>query len=861
MDELRFALLGLGIGAGYVLLGQGIVLVYRGSGILNFAQGAVAMITAHVFFGLRNSGIDAPASLVLSLLVAATIGLAMQADILRRLGTASALVRLLATLGLLTLLQGLGEVLFGPYSSPVIGFLPSSYFNFGGELTIRKDRLVLLAIGLVITFVLSLVYRRTRYGFPTSAIAENERSAVVLGWSPNVIGAGNWVIGSVLGGLAGILLAPIAGLSVTGLVLLVIPGLSAALVGQFSSFWLTLAGGLGISVLQSRLTRYVQTPGWADAVPFLVIIGLVVLRGRALPLRGEFLDRPVRAGSGRIRPWILVPGVIAMGVVIDRLSGNWALAVTSTALMGTIALSVLLVTGYAGQLSLTQLTLAGVGALAAANASYHWNAPFVVSVSFGAVVAAGAGLLVGIPALRCRGMNLAVVTLGLSLVIEEVILGNGTLGGGISGLQVHPPSLFGIDLNPIEHPVRYTALVVATFIVCALLVTNLRRGRSGLRLLALRNNERAAVASGVNVFGAKLYPFALGAALSGLAGAVGAFQFPLADLTGYNTVGSINLIVQSVIGGIGYVGGAVVGGVGAAGGVTTQVLNYFQWGEYVTIGAGVLVLLTIIQHPDGVSDTVVHRIVPRLLRYGNQPQARAFFASGQEEEFTPLNGKPLSVRELCVRFGGVMAVHQVSFDVNPGEVVGLIGPNGAGKTTVIDAISGLVGSSGDVRLGDDLLNGMSPRKRALAGLGRTFQSVELFDDLSVVDNIRTASCAGGWIWYARDLVRPRFDEVSDVVRAAIGEFGLSEDLDRLPEELSAGRRRMVGIVRMWRQSRVRYYWTNLELASTMRKSASSEGSFDVWPKVARVCPSHRPRCLTGHVSEPSNRCDGTRRNH
>ena len=138
MEELQFALLGVGIGAGYVLLGQGIVLVYRGSGILNFAQGAVAMITAYVYFGLRNSGIDAPLSVIFSLLVAAAMGLIMQVVILRHLGRASALVRLIATLGLLTLLQGIGEVIYGPYLSPVIGILPSSYVILAMDFRLGK---------------------------------------------------------------------------------------------------------------------------------------------------------------------------------------------------------------------------------------------------------------------------------------------------------------------------------------------------------------------------------------------------------------------------------------------------------------------------------------------------------------------------------------------------------------------------------------------------------------------------------------------------------------------------------------------------------------------------------------------------
>src|ERR1700733_37278 len=247
MDLLRFALLGLGVGAAYVLIGQGIVLIHRGSGLLNFAQGGIALVSAHVFYGLRDSEhLPSAVALVTALLSAGLIGLAMQVLVLRPLRGSSAIVRLIATLGLLTLIQGAGVVLWGYTNPQVNGMLPIGQVNLGSGLVIGEDRVALLGIGLVLSLVLWIVYGRTKYGLATSAVAENQSAATILGWSPDLIEGANWVIGAMLAGLAGVLLAPLSGLSVNTLVLSVIPGLAAALVGQFSSFWLILAGGLGI---------------------------------------------------------------------------------------------------------------------------------------------------------------------------------------------------------------------------------------------------------------------------------------------------------------------------------------------------------------------------------------------------------------------------------------------------------------------------------------------------------------------------------------------------------------------------------------------------------------------------------------
>ena len=799
MNLLLFALLGLGLGAAYVLLGQGIVLIYRGSGLLNFAQGGIALLAAEMFYRTRaNLHWPLPVSLITALALAAVMGWGMQVGILQRLRDASALVRLMTTIGLFTFIEGLGTILWGIFPAAVNGFLPTTVVSFGGRLHVGANQLALLGIALVLTVVLWLVYQRTRYGLATSAVSENSDAVVLLGWSANRVAALNWVLGSLLAGLAGILLAPISGLSVDVLTLSVIPGLAAALMGSFSSFWLTFGGGVAIGIAQSELTFYVHDPGWSDSVPFLIIIAILVLRGRALPLRGEYLDRPPRVGQGTFKiRWVVVAVVVA-GLAVYWLSYSWELAVSATALFGIVALSLVLITGYAGQISLAQLTLAGIGALAAGNASAIWRLPFLVCVLFGVVAAMGVGVVFGLPALRCRGANLAVVTIGMSLAIEQLVLQNPWLTGGAGGLSTRTPALFGIDVAFNDYPARYTILVIIAFALSALAVANIRRSRTGRRLLALRFNERAATSCGVNVLGAKLYAFAVGAGLAGLAGALADFQLPQVSLANYNTIGSIQLVVNTMTGGIGYVGGAVGGGFAANGGVLSTVLSYLPGNLTADIGAigGAAVLVVLVTRPHGIYDALFERRRTKNER-GRTAAAPALVGppAGGRQASAAGRGRTLSVRDLSVSFGAVHALSHVDLEVRPGEVVGLIGPNGAGKTTLIDAICGLVRSTGTVRLGDADLSRLSPRRRVLAGLGRTFQTVELFDDMTVFDNVRVAADGQSLSSYLLDPFLPRSSALPEVALSAISDLDLGADLGRNPDELPTGRRQLAGIAR------------------------------------------------------------------
>ena len=242
------------------------------------------------------------------------------------------------------------------------------------DISIGRDRIVLLIIGVALTIVLTVVYHYTRFGFATTAVAESRRATAAQGISPDRIAAINWAIGTMLGVLAAILIVNLSGLQVITLTLLIVPALAAALVGSFKSFWLTLFGGLLIGILQSEIA-YAQVKlgpdtdlsGWAASVPFLIIIVVLVVRGRALPLRGEATERPPEVGTGRAQWQLAVPAVLGVvALVIFVFTNDLLNSLTTTSAVAVIALSLVVVTGYAGQLSLAQYGLAGMGAWIAA---------------------------------------------------------------------------------------------------------------------------------------------------------------------------------------------------------------------------------------------------------------------------------------------------------------------------------------------------------------------------------------------------------------------------------------------------------------------------------------------------------------
>jgi ABC-type branched-subunit amino acid transport system ATPase component/branched-subunit amino acid ABC-type transport system permease component len=797
-EVLKFAILGLAVGAIYAIAAQGLVVVYRGSGVLNFSHGAMALLGAALYMELLDNDAPKVVAVVVPVLVMAVVGVLISLLIMRPLRAASALARLVATLGILAVVSSAAQIRYGSEFQFVDGFLPAKNTTLFGDVSVGRDRLWIIAIAVVMTAVLTVVYRTTNFGRATAAVSENQRSAAALGVSPDVVATANWALGGALAAVAGILIVPITGFAPGTLALVIVPVLASAMVGGFSSFALTALGGAAIGIVQSEMTRYVSVTGWAESAPFLVIIGLLVVRGQALPLRGFLNDRLPLVAPVRRRRWTALTGLVLAAVLIGAGSDGLLAALVLTFAVGLIALSVVVVTGYAGQVSLAQYGLAGVGAFVSARiAGDLWGLPFLLALPIGVLAAIPFGLVFALPALRTRGVNLAIATLGLAVALQALLFNNKDYTGGYEGTVIDPPALFGWSIDSVSYPQRYAAVALVVFTLFAFAVSNLRRGRSGRRLLATRANERAAASLGISIVGAKLYAFSLGAGIAAAGGVLLAFRFPNVDFAQYDVFASINAVVLTFLGGIGFIGGALFGGLLVVGGLIPYVVEqYLELGQWATLITGIALILMVINDPNGAVFRQMLLKQSVLQRFGRKQKSQP--AVGTAEEITIERAEPrtLGVAGLGMRFGGVTALDDVALQARPGEIVGLIGPNGAGKTTLIDAVTGFTKpTTGRITLDERDITALSARRRAELGIGRSFQNLELFEDLTVQDNLCVAAEKRDLTSYFLDLFRPSKPELSAAARRAVIDFQLGNDLLKTPTELSYGKRRLVAIAR------------------------------------------------------------------
>jgi ABC-type branched-subunit amino acid transport system ATPase component/branched-subunit amino acid ABC-type transport system permease component len=797
-EFLQFAVLGLGAGAVYALLAYGVIVVYRGSGIINFAHGAMAMTGAYLSTVWLHGSLGVPTLLavLLGTLAVAAVGVLVYWGAMRPLRGASSLTRLVASLGVLITLQAVVVQVWSATPRPITSSLPSDTWMWFG-VRILSDRIYLLAIAIAITAVLSLGYRRTRFGLATVGAAENGRAASALGYSPDLLATVNWAIGGALAAGAGILVAPLQGLDPTTLTFLVIAALAAALVGRFTSFWVTLAAAVAIGILQSEMTLYVTQQGASSAVPFVIITIVLVVGGRALPLRNYLFERLPQIGTGRVRARVVIPLTVAACGALFLLPEYWSDAVISSITVGVVMLSVVVLTGYTGQLNLAPMAFGGIGALVAARAVASLGWPFEAAMALGVVGSIVVGVVFALPALRTRGVNLAVVTLGLGIAIDQMVFQNATyLGGSSDGVTVGPQHFGGFDVDAVLHPRNYAVFVLVMYVLVAIMVANIRRSRTGRRLIAVRTNERAAAALGVSVTGAKVCAFAVASGIAGLGGVLIGFDGYSVTFATFDPLHSILAVGYAVIGGVGFVIGPLFGGLLVANGVGS-LLGHLWAGldNYLVLIGGALLILILIKDPDGMAAMETKRFTALREKFRRGPRAAAGVPLGTAER-REVKPAVLEVSGLTVRFGGVTAVNDAALRVSTGRVIGLIGPNGAGKTTLVDAVTGFVKpAAGQVRLDGVPMQGWPAHKRTRAGVSRSYQSLELFEDLTVRENLLSASDSRDLIGYFSGLLRPGQQVLSAAAIAAVREFGLEKDLERRPSDLSYGRRSMLAIAR------------------------------------------------------------------
>lgn len=572
-------------------------------------------------------------SLVFLLVLGAGLGFAVWALVFRPLRTAPPLARVVASLGLLLYFQEITRIRFPTAGASTVRrfpVLPDDPIRLLGT-AVSANRLLLAGLVIGTTVALSAVFRRTRFGTAVRAVATSEPGAVLSGISPARTAAPVWMLASILAGFAVVLIEPIAGLDPTTTPLLIVPALAAALVGGLASFGATTAAGLGIGMLQSLLLGYavqpsttwipdwIPTTGVQQAVPVLIILLVLVGRGDPLPRRGAVAEGrlPASPEPRHLLVWtVLLSGSTV--IVLFTSGPRIRQAVIVSLIAALLSLSIVVITGFVGQISLAQFALAGVAGFSAIGLAEHgW--PFPLVVVAGVAVATLLGVLTGLPASRVRGMSLAVATLAAAVAVEALVLGSSAVSGGPGGRTPPRPSILGLDLGvsargadnfrPVFGLVALIALVVA-----ANLVANLRRNVTGLRWLAVRSDERAAAAAGIDVRRVKLGAFALSSAIAGLAGVLMAFSTTVLSTSSFLVIGTLVAVALTYLAGIGSITGAIVAGLLTRSGLFTALTggDGGGTGRYTFLVSGIALIVVAIAAPDGLTGLLRRGVLRRI---------------------------------------------------------------------------------------------------------------------------------------------------------------------------------------------------------------------------------------------------------
>ncbi|OEJ96862.1 ABC transporter permease subunit [Streptomyces thermolilacinus] len=779
MSSLTYELFlaGLAVGSAAALTGVGLIVTYRATGVLNLAHGAVAMVCAYV---LRQLVVEwgwplGPAACVTLLLVAPGIGLVLDRAVFRpaALSGAGPARTLVASIGVFVLLVGGAALLWG-----------------GGA---RADAPVLLgddpwaqvAVAVAVACAVGAVTRWTRLGRELRAVVDNRELAVLGGIAADRVAAAGWAFGSFTAGLTGVLLAPHVRLDPYGLPLLVVEVIAVAVVARMRSLPAAVGAALALGVAQAQLTRF-HPGGWAgplvQALGANLFVVALLVAALAVPAVGagggrdaggpgaagaDVLPRGTTAGA-RVPPGLWLCVAVALALPLGFAGADLRTSVQVPAL-AVVLLSLVVVTGRGGQISLGQAAYAGLGALftallAAGRVPGLPPLPELVALGAAVVLVAPLGLLTGWPAIRRRGLALALVTLAVGVAVSRFVLAQPY---ATAGLAVERPAGFLTDRG-------YYLLELAALAGALAAVAALRRGRTGRALAALRDHEAGAEAAGVPVPALKVLAFVAGAALAALGGGLLAMGVRAFDAAAFDPVRALLWFAAVLVLGADsllspLLAAALLVGLdaGARGGAAAAVI-----GLLAALTTRVPPLTSLLpQPPPGPRrpwrrrpDTA--RPAAARTAPGHTPGAgpgpdRGGSAPGAPRATAALAvtkapaaaaappvagaGPPPRLRAvgLVVRYGGVTALDGVHLALTPGRVTALVGPNGAGKSTLFHCLAGTVRpASGQVTLDGADITRAPAHARTRLGVARTFQEPALFPSLTVEENVRLGAERG-----------------------------------------------------------------------------------------------------------------------
>lgn len=557
-DVFRAVLQGAPPGTVYALIALGFVLAYKTSGVFNLAFGAQAYVSAVVYFKTHTEwgwGI-VPSLFVSVVLLAPALGLVLERLIFRHLRTAPAVAKLVVTIGLTVALPSMVDMAINFTS--VAGVTPEGiapdganvFYDPFGVYAFSRNELMAMGVAVVAMVALASLFRWSAIGLQMRAVVESPRMTELNGIPADRVSAFAWALSSLFAGLAGVLIAPrFNTLASADFFSIVVVAVTAAAVGRLVSLPRALAGGLGLGVLIALFTTFL--PKWSEdltwlrpiqdnvtpAIPFLVLFGILVFvpslrrsRESGDPLSGVDPPPPSTAGYTPTGTRLLATRLggtavlLAIGaVVFTRADSVWIFLITQAVVLSIIYLSITVLTGFAGQISLCQGAFAATGAFAVFQLVDRYDMSALVAAFVGAAIAGVVGALLSLPLRRLNGIWVAIATLAFAFFFDAVLVRLSWVGAGdsFSGTPVPRPVLGPFDFG---NDTTFLALAIVVLAIVGLAVVQLREGTIGRTLRALRGSEVAAQSIGINPGRARLVAFAVSGSIAGLGGAFLAMQ-------------------------------------------------------------------------------------------------------------------------------------------------------------------------------------------------------------------------------------------------------------------------------------------------------------------------------------------------
>ncbi len=819
LDRFGEIMVGVTYGLQYGLLALGLVLIWRSSKFVNFAHSALGILGSLV---LGRLVLDYHVPYVLGLLIALLFGAGFAALIERQfvqpLFNAPRLVLLIASIGIAQTAFGIGAIQFHFWglSNPFLLLLKGrpfpEPFHFTwtiGRVALSSSQVVTLILAPLIAVGLQALFTRTELGRMIRAASANPEAARLAGISVRRTSRIVWVIAGVLSTLTAILQAPshVGSISTADVGPdLLIRGLAVALLAGMIDFRLAFAAGVGLGVLEQEVLFHVSATA-SNVVVFAVALLAVVLRAPGLakgakagddrigepasrtPLTPRLAQLTVVRNLGR-STWLLLFGVLAILPLLPGLNTQGqAQSLALVLAFAVVALSLTLLTGWAGQISLGQVALLGVGAYASSEVLQQgWGIPLVLLAAGG--ITALVALPVGLPALRYRGLFLAVTTLALAVVAPSWLFRLGIFGEKSTGNGALPLTklwLPGFGTLTSKREVYYLALVVLILVVAGL--ASLRKTGAGRALLAVRDNEAAAAAHGLPPSAVKVVALLLSGFIAGLGGSLWGMANSSWSYTDFDASVSLVALGIAIVGGLGSLYGPILGAFLVY--APTALYQPIDKPEWRAFFSGALLLNVMLFQQGGLTQ-VVETVRRKLL---------VFIEKGlPDKPFGPdPDAPPLTVRDVSISFGGIRALQHVSFDVGKAEIVGLIGGNGAGKSTLMSCISGHQrADGGTIEIFGQSVAGIAPEYRASLSMARTFQDARLYPGLSALETVlvaldRTDRSDTLSSLVAAPWVRVGERSKRDRARLLLDRVGLAGREDALVNELSTGMRRLLDV--------------------------------------------------------------------